>query len=226
MASSKSVTLRLSEDLLQAIQDVSNESRSMSDVVREALERQFRVGASSDENVRRTVVEAGEAVVTRGRYDFILPVGDVICWGTKPQVQLWWCPESEMKNVKRLCVEWEQNGFKLVVGQRGKGTITVPEEIESESQERKRGGRFSIGCRGQEARIGDKLMWLEVTDAVKALDWMKERTDIPVAVRADLILYSTDSVYRAVVERAEQCFVTYATTGVPLGRKQESEDDE
>lgn len=214
------VTLRLDETLLEAIKAKAGEA-SLSDLIRTTLEEKF-----VDERVEPKPVTAKATNISRGmtRYDFVLPVGDVICFGEdKPQIQLWWVSETEMHKVKTACETWEKNGFQLVIGSKGKGTYTVPEEIEYEVQERKRGGNFSVGCRGQEARIGDKLVWLEITDSVRALDWMKEHTDVPVAVRADLIRYSTDATYRAAVERAEECFVTYAVRGTPLGVEEEED---
>ena len=213
MGESIKVTIRLPEDLLESIKARED---SPSEGIRKVLTREYmdlpEHNKQSDSLVSAVVSRATREAIARVD-GFTLPVGDVICRDTNPQTQLWWCPEERLAQVKALADVWETGGFKFVVGKVGNGTWYVPEVIEEPEQERRKNGRFSPSCRGMEAHVGDKLIWLEIRDPAKALTFMDTHTDIPCAVRCDVHKYSDDVTYKEAFEKANELFIYYANNG-------------
>lgn len=201
------VSIRMPEELLEVIR---MKELKPSEAIRDALADKY-LGTKTDETEAR--LEEAVAKAKAGRmevYDeFKIPVGDVICFNTSPQTQLWWCPDNKMAQVKELARVWEENGFKLCVGKTGRGTWYSPEVIEEEEQERKRNGRFSPSCHMISAYVGDRLVWLEVTRSDKALAFMVSHTEIPCAVRCDIHKYSSDMEYKEAFDKANELFIYY-----------------
>jgi len=215
------VSVRIKEDLLEKIK---KSGEKVSDVLREELEKRYKrvITKSKDEPIDTHMKET-EKIVRNipTRVDFMFPVGDVICVDINPQTQLWWCPEEWLAQVYEKSKVWEKNGFKLMIGQAGRGTWYMPEVIEEEIQERKISGRFSPSCKMVEARVGDKLVWLEITNPAAALEFMVNNTGIPCAVRCDLHKYSEDKEYAEAFNIANELFIYYWKHGISMQSKEE-----
>ena len=164
------------------------------------------------------------------------PIGDVIMHGiykavdesTRPQFkyqpsvgyvhlaqsQLWWCPEEEVENVKSLAkIYTDDGGFSFHVGELGRGSEDIPEVIEHEWQERRPGMLHTTSCNGEVALVGYRMVWLEIEDTEKAYDTLSENSNLPCAVRCNIMLYSQNDRYRQVFEIANEYFITYLMTG-------------
>ncbi len=165
-----------------------------------------------------------------------LPIGDVIMYGVyksddgsqpifmyKPQSnythlaqsQLWWVSEEDIPELLGVCSKWTSNGFKLCIGETDKGTKDLPEVIKYEWQERRHGNKWTVSTHGDEALAGYKLVWLELTDTEKAYEYMREHTDIPVAVKCDINDYAGNDRYRQVFDIANGLFIYYYVKGRP-----------
>ena len=210
------ISLNLDKDLVDKLKKSGNASKLASEILERAIFEEERAEKDREEAIRKRVEAIGV------RTDFRVPVGDVICYPISPQTQLWWCPEEKLSHVAALCAEWELNGFKLFVGKKGGGTWYSPEVIEELAQERKKNGRFSVSCKMVGAYVGDRLVWLEITDARKALAYMREHTNIPVAVRADGHKYGVDKQYTAAFDLANSLFIHYWANGRPKTAESDS----
>lgn len=216
-------SIRLSKELLNALQERTEKGQSVSDLIRQTLIDS--IAKKPESNAIPTEASFTEKAITIAkpttptRSDFIIPVGDVICRDTNPQTQLWWCPVEWLRHVERLCAEWVKNGFELHYGTKGCGSALVPEIIETESQERKQNGCYCRSTRGVEARIGDVLIWLEINDASKARAYMAVNTAIPVAVRCDVHKYMSDNEYRDAFDMSNSYFITYFVNKRPKALK-------
>lgn len=210
------VSIRMSEELLEKLKETGN----VSGTVNEILERQLRLGGVTEEKRVEAIRKRVEDIPVR--LDFRVPVGEVICWTTNPQTSPWWCPEERLPYMKELSKDWEANGFKMCVGTKGGGTWYMPEVIEEPAQERRRNGRFSVSCKMVGAYVGDRMIWLEITDAKKALAFMRTRTDVPMALRADGHKYGVDKTYTAAFDLANGLFVDYWRDGKPRTAEGES----
>jgi hypothetical protein len=167
---------------------------------------------------------------------FIIPVGDVIMadvyitenndypkyrysphkeYTCIAESRLWWCPEDKLDQVKMCAEKYTKNGFSFHVGRKGQGTYEFPEVIEYEDQERCVGSQWSVSTRGIEARMGDRLVWLDIEDTEKAYDFLKDNSDIPCAVRIDMERYTDDDRYAQVIDIANNYFIYYYTNDTP-----------
>lgn len=204
------ISVRVESDLVDTIRARGD---NVSEVIRALITREY--GPSEVDEI---IKKAGEEtrVVEKTRGDFNYPVGDVICGMTNPQTQLWWCPQERLKQLTDKCKDWEESGgFLFRVGKEGLGSWFIPEVIESEAQERRQNGRFSPSCKGMNANVGDRLVWLEIKDPSKALEYMDKNTDIPCAVRCDVHKYSESKTYREAFNTANDLFVHYYLNGRP-----------
>ena len=200
------VSIRINEE----VYEILKESGNVSGRVNELLEKQLGVESrEAKESARVEEIRRRVEGVVGGRIDFRLPVGEVICWSTNPQTSPWWCPEDKLTYMKELSKDWESHGFKMCVGVRGGGTWFMPEVIEETAQERRKNGRFSVSARMVGAYLGDRMIWLEITEPRKALDFMRTRTDIPMVVRADGHKYGVDKTYTAAFDTANELFIHY-----------------
>ena len=176
--------------------------------------------------------------------DYSLPVGDVIMYGVyfnkdkTPQYvyqptpeykhiaesQTWWTPEDNVEKIKEIAKDFD--GFELHVGKPGRGTREVPEVIDDDLQERRQGNMWTVSTKGVQALIGDVMVWLEITDVFKAKATLNRRTDIPCALRADMILYNSDKDYREVFDKANDYFMFYHQNNKPMtiGHKVDEKD--
>lgn len=204
------VNIRISEKLVEAIRASGD---VVSEVLRAALEEHY---LKEEEKPGLPMDKVIKKVMTTAVYGgFRLPVGDVICYGTNPQTQLWWCPTDRLAYVKELCGEWESSGgFKFHVGQEDRGSWYMPEVIEDVKQERGRNKQFAPSCRMVEAHVGDRMVWLTIENPSKALDFMRVHTDIPCALRCDIHRYA-DKDYKAAFDMANELFIHYWNTGRP-----------
>ena len=210
------VSVRISEEVLEELKKTGN----VSGTINEILERQLKLGGVTEEKRVEAIRKRVEDVPVR--LDFRVPVGEVICWTTNPQTSPWWCPEERLPYMKELSKDWEDNGFKMCVGAKGGGTWYMPEVIEEPAQERRRNARFSVSCKMVAAYVGDRMIWLEITDAKKALAFMRTRTDLPMALRADGHKYGVDKTYTAAFDLANELFVDYWRNEKPRTAEGES----
>jgi hypothetical protein len=213
------ISLKLPEELFNRIKA---EEENMSEGIRDTLTRAYMTRA------KETVeIDFGESKSGITRADFLFPVGDVICASTNPQTQLWWCPDERLLQLREKAKIWTENGFKFYVGKKGGGTWDLPDMIEEPEQERRVNGRFCVSCHGVGAKIGDRLVWLEIHDTAAALKFMEYHTDIPCAVRCDIHKYSTDVEYKEAFDRANELFIYYWENNRPkrLESKALSESD-
>lgn len=212
----KVFSVRLPEDLYEELRATGSVNGAIKDIV----ETHLRGGAKTPETRLEEARKRVDSLKTR--LDFRVPVGEVICWTTNPQTSPWWCPEERLPYMKELSKDWEDNGFKMCVGVKGGGTWYMPEVIEEPAQERRRNGRFSVSCKMVGAYVGDRMIWLEITDAKKALAFMRKRTDVPMALRADGHKYGVDKTYTAAFDLANGLFVDYWRDGRPRTAEGES----
>lgn len=140
---------------------------------------------------------------------FMIPVGNVIMKDTCPTSKLWWCPPERIDNVKAQAQVFIENGFTFHVGEEGNGTFYEPEVIEQESQRRGHGMPYSPSGKLIPALIGDKMVWLEIQDVEKAYNILQKRSDVPCAIRCDVIKYSYDNRYKEVFDIANDYFIHY-----------------
>jgi len=205
----------IDERLMNKMREISEKSgRSVSDLIRETLERRFFEATMPE--LAHEIDIFGKVKLPekadkkdRDKDDIRFPIGDVICYGVNPQTQLWWCPENKIKVVEERAKDWVENGFEFKIGQQGCGTWYMPEVIEELEQERGKNKRFGPSCKMVEAELGDKMVWLEITDALRALNFMKKRADIPCAVRCDVHKYSEDVEYAEAFDTANEFFIYY-----------------
>lgn len=207
------VSLRLDSELIDLIK---TRDGNISEAIRATLNAEYN--GVVEQQTQKATKEVKSTVSKEAHF---FPVGDVICADTDPQSQLWWCPKNRMNELSKRCKEWTENGFLLKFGQKGRGTWESPEVIEDVEQERKQGGRYSPSCRGNNALLGDCLVWLEISDSDKALDFMQKHSDIPCAVRCDVHKYMSDETYREVFEHSNKLFIHYCVHGYPLRLKSE-----
>lgn len=218
------VTLRLPPDLFYKLKKLADAGdTAVSDLINKVLIDQYREGTPTMSPVVEKTVRREEIPddLTFDDDVFIMPVGDVIGVANGQQTQLWWVSDTHSEYVKDCAKEWELNGFRLrfgeysVDGDSTSGTWYCPDVIEEPEQERRKNGRFAPSTRGVAAHVGDKLVWLEITDADKALEFMRHQSDIPCAIRCDIHKYTSDTTYQAAVDKANELFITYYTTGRP-----------
>lgn len=155
---------------------------------------------------------------------FEMPVGDVICAGTEhEQVRLWWMPMTKLHEITDIVKELD--GFRLKIGEEGKGSWYMPEVIEEDEQERIANGAFCVSCHMIPAYKGDRMVWLEILDPEAALETMRERTDIPCPVRVDVHKYTDRPEYAECCDKANALFTYWWKTGHPkYSRKTRIED--
>lgn len=203
MAELVNISLRIEQDVLDIIRDRED---SASEAIRKVLRKTYFPESVIDDldTTDYGIKEIG----------FRLPVGDVICYNTGfDQTQLWWCPKDRLLDLSELAKPWTENGFSYHVGSETGGTWYSPEVILDGKQERGRNKQFSPGCKGQTAHVGDRLIWLEIRDAGKALDFMDRNTNIPCAVRCDIHRYSEDLTYKDAFDRSQELFIYYWANG-------------
>ena len=185
-------------------------------------------------------IEMPERVIgTKKSNAFVVPVGDVLLWGlyySEEQVphyvsspkdgyehrattQLWYISPEKTEELKREAGDWVRNGFKLCFGKTTEGTNEFPGVITQEEQQRGVNMPYAASSRGVGAYVGDKLVWLEIKDTEMAYEFLLHNTDIPCAVRCDLILYTTDKRYKQVFDIANDYFQTYYCTRIPKSVK-------
>ena len=162
---------------------------------------------------RKTAVK-GAVVPEGGDRRFRVPVGDVLCRDTSPYAQIWWCPPDKITHIMDLAKPFTEDGaFGFFTGVDGGGTWYMPETIEEKDQERRRGGRFCVSCDMIPAYVGDRMVWLEILDPIKAERVLNKTTAIPCAVRCDAVRYSTDKLYARAFDLANEAFIYYCVNG-------------
>lgn len=191
------ISVRVSQEILD---NLGKKGLVISDIIRAHLE----------ENYGTKTVTGADLFVR----SYSLPVGDVLCAETTPQIRLWWVNDSNLRELKSIVKPWEKNGFKLMVGETGRGSYNMPEVIIDTIQERKIGGAYGVSTNGVGAYVGEKMVWFEIVDSKKAIEFMKSNTNIPVAVRSDVFKYNGDINYKEAVDIANELFVYYFINGV------------
>ena len=155
--------------------------------------------------------------------DLILPVGDVIMYGIKNldgtemgTSQLWWLDEAHKDAFEKACEPWVRNGLALCYGESGRGGVSMPEVIEYEHQQRGPGMAYSASSRGVPAYIGARMVWFEIRDTEKLYKYLQKHSDIPCALRCDMLRYSKDERYREVFDICNKYFQYYYVNKSPL----------
>lgn len=155
--------------------------------------------------------------------DLILPVGDVIMYGIKNldgtemgTSQLWWLDEAHKDAFEKACEPWIRNGLALCYGESGRGGEFMPEVIEYEYQQRGPGMAYSPSSRGVPAYIGARMVWFEIRDTEKLYKYLQKHSDIPCALRCDIVKYSKDERYREVFDICNKYFQYYYVNKSPL----------
>lgn len=155
--------------------------------------------------------------------DLILPVGDVIMYGIKNldgnemgTSQLWWLDEAHKDAFEKACEPWVRNGLVLCYGESGRGGVLMPEVIEYEHQQRGPGMAYSPSSRGVPAYIGARMVWFEIRDTEKLYKYLQKHSDIPCALRCDMLRYSKDERYREVFDICNKYFQYYYVNKSPL----------
>lgn len=209
------VNLRIDDEMDTFLTKYAEDTgENVSELIRRAINKAYKGELDAKKVGGIVATKLPERLPVGG---LIVPVGDVICAGTGyEQTQLWWVERDKIPRVRALAKDWvELGGFKFCVGVRGGGGWYLPEVIEDEKQERRRNGQFCISTRGAEARVGDTMVWLEIDEPDEALRFMRERTDIPCAVRCDANRYGVDKGYTAAFDRANALFIHYYVNGRP-----------
>ena len=155
--------------------------------------------------------------------DLILPVGDVIMYGISDlngnemgTSQLWWLDEAHKDAFEKACEPWVRNGLALCYGESGRGGVLMPEVIEYEHQQRGPGMAYSASSRGVPANIGARMVWFEIRDTEKLYKYLQKHSDIPCALRCDMVKYSKDERYREVFDKCNKYFQHYYVNKSPL----------
>lgn len=211
MPDSKKISLRIDPEL-EEILDSLTDKKNVSSIVKDALHKHLLDQPILSKEDRLRI----ERKSTPKKDNFRLPVGDVICFSTNPTSRLWWCAVEKVDYVRELASVWVENGFKFCVGVEGGGNWHLPEVIEEERQERKVNGWFCRSCKGVSAYVGDRMVWLEIVDAAKAISFMYKYTQIPCALRCDVYKYTYDLGYATAFDRANNLFIHYHLNGSPL----------
>lgn len=155
--------------------------------------------------------------------NLILPVGDVIMYGISDlngnemgTSQLWWLDEAHKDAFEKACEPWVRNGLTLCYGESGRGGEFMPEVIEYEHQQRGPGMAYSPSSRGVPANIGARMVWFEIRDTEKVYKYLQKHSDIPCALRCDMLKYSRDERYREVFDKCNKYFQHYYVNKSPL----------
>ena len=155
--------------------------------------------------------------------NLILPVGDVIMYGISDlngnemgTSQLWWLDEAHKDDFEKACEPWVRNGLTLCYGESGRGSVLMPEVIEYEHQQRGPGMAYSASSRGVPANIGARMVWFEIRDTEKLYKYLQKHSDIPCALRCDMLKYSKDERYREVFDKCNKYFQHYYVNKSPL----------
>jgi len=175
-----------------------------------------------------------------GTRTFMLPVGNVFCWGVyklidesqvsvdkpmhvyEPQESYyhmaysspWWCPQDKIQDIRDLVDELD--GFSLNVGVLNGGNEYMPHVINDKDDERKLNGYWHVNTKGVSALVGDTLIWLTIDDVDKANKTLLKTTRIPCYIQVDINKYTNDSFYASIFDKANYYFMYYYTHEQPI----------
>lgn len=122
-------------------------------------------------------------------------------------IKPWWCHPDYIQQYRDLCTDWLANGFTFHVGSHTLGG--EPDVIPGPEFERGPSKPFCASTRGYIAKIGWKKIWLEISDAHKALTFVQYRKDIPLPVLMDCLEYAQNPEYVQVYDACREQFWYY-----------------
>lgn len=212
----KKITIRINDkDVMDYINKLERRGMSKTDVLVEALKQKMDIerrgikiptedGGDKDEKIKtEKVVKPVKKLFNR---NFEYPIGEVVGTFENGRVESWWCPPQKLDEVREKCRDWVENGFILWEG----------EPLEDDLCGRGKDFTYSPSSKLMEARRGDIEVRLIINDPYKALEFMRRRSDIPVApVDVDLIRYTEDDTYKQAVDLAITYFKYYFQYGKP-----------
>lgn len=208
----KTVSFRTTQEM---IDEIAAGKEKPGDIIRQALQEFFERKKTTPVVVEELPPRVIDTVKKANKRPLTLPVGDVLMRGMGGErTELWWVSPDNIDILKSIMVRFK--GCELKVGVLGRGAEYMPEVITMEWQERKRNGAFTPSCRMDEALIGDKLVWIEITDSEKALKTFETQTDIPCPIRIDVIRYSDDPAYKRACDKGNELFKYYYVNKHPL----------